>query len=88
MSNGKRALIVGRNITIARKLAGMNQAQLGRIIGVPTSYLSEWEAGNHEPRSAALERIGDALDQPLWWFYRDHAAEAELDAQRRAAAAA
>ena len=65
------AQIVGRNIVIARKLAGMSQTQLAELVGVPQSYVSDWERGKHEPRSASFARIVEALDRPRWWFYRD-----------------
>ena len=67
------AQIVGRNIVIARKLAGMSQTQLAELVGVPRSYVSDWERGKHEPRSASFARIVEALERPRWWFYKDHA---------------
>ena len=71
------AQIVGRNIVIARKLAGMSQAQLGKLVGVPRSYLSDWERGRHEPRPGNFARLCEALDRPRWWFYKDHADDDE-----------
>ena len=66
------AQIVGRNIAIARKLAGMNQAQLAECVGVPASYISTWEGGRHEPRAASFLRLEEVLEKPRWWFYKDH----------------
>jgi transcriptional regulator with XRE-family HTH domain len=82
-----RGQIVGRNIVIARKLAGMSQAQLGRLVGAPANYLSEWEAGKHEPRAARLEKLAEVLEQPLWWFYMDHTEDDGAEARRRTSAA-
>ena len=66
------AQIVGRNIAIARKLAGMSQAQLATLVDVPRPYVSDWERGRHEPRAASFERLTEALEHPRWWFYKDH----------------
>ena len=73
--------IVGRNIVIARKLAGMNQTQLAKLIEVPRPQLADWERGRHEPRAASFERLTEALERPRWWFYKDHS----LDDDRTAA---
>ena len=66
------AQIVGRNIVIARKLAGMSQTQLATLVGVPRNYVSDWERGRHEPRPGSFAKLTEALERPRWWFYKDH----------------
>ena len=72
--------IFARNLVIARKLAGMSQTQVARLVGVPRSYISDWETGKHEPRRGSWERLETVLEQPRWWFYKDHSSDGELPA--------
>lgn len=44
----------------ARQLAGINQKELAKIIGVSAGTLSDYENGNHDPKSDCLAKIADA----------------------------
>ena len=80
-----RAKLVGRNIAIARKLAGMSQKQLAQIVGVPSSYVSDWEHGKHEPRARNFGLLVEALDQHWSWYYRDHSEDDDDEPDEQAA---
>jgi len=71
------ARLVGRNIKIARQLAGMSGPQLAKLCGVTPSHVSHWEAGRHEPRRHNRERIADVLDVSIGWLYTDHTTDDE-----------
>lgn len=43
----------------ARKLAGITQKELAKQIGVSAGTLSDYESGNHEPKSDVLCAIAD-----------------------------
>ena len=43
----------------ARKLAGLTQKELAKQIGVSAGTLSDYESGNHEPKSDILCSIAD-----------------------------
>ena len=43
----------------ARKLAGITQKELAKQIGVSAGTLSDYESGNHEPKSDVLCSIAD-----------------------------
>ena len=44
----------------ARQLAGITQKELAKTIGVSAGTLSDYENGNHDPKSDSLVRIADA----------------------------
>ena len=68
-----RARLTGPNIRLARKLAGMSQAHLATLLGKPRERVVEWENCIHEPQLPTLTRIAEILEQPLGFFYADHA---------------
>jgi len=44
-------------IYMARRRAGVTQAELGRRIGLPQSQISRWERGRVEPSLETLRRL-------------------------------
>ena len=55
---------IAKNIKRVRTDAGMTQEQFGRIAGVSSMAVSQWENGRAVPRMGAVERIADALKIP------------------------
>lgn len=45
------------NITKLRKMFGVTQEELANIAGVTRTAVTQWEAGNSEPRMGAIERM-------------------------------
>ncbi|MHB1324004.1 MAG: LexA family protein [Coriobacteriia bacterium] len=52
----------GENIRTLRVLRGITQQQLADKVGVSGAAVSEWERGQNEPRSAALQKIAEVFD--------------------------
>lgn len=44
-----------------RNERGMSKTQLGKLVGVSTTCVWNWEEGNTEPRSYNLDTLADAL---------------------------
>lgn len=65
--------LVGRNIALARQLAGLSQDRLARRLETSRTRLSDWERGRHQPSDPNLRRIAEALELPTGWFHADHA---------------
>lgn len=62
---------LGDRIREARKRVGINQDELARRIDVNPVSISYWESGKREVRMSTLERIAEALDTPLHFFYEE-----------------
>lgn len=56
---------VGRRLHKARKSAGLTQMELAEKSGIPQSYLSRLERGEHTPNAMTIEKIGRALNVPV-----------------------
>jgi len=56
---------IGKIIAAARVVAGMNQAQLGKAVGVSRAAVSQWEAGDTTPSRASLQRLARVLALPV-----------------------
>lgn len=60
---------VGDRIRKARKLRGLTGSQLGELLGVKHSVISQWETGARKnPRTDSIQRIASALDISLEWL--------------------
>jgi transcriptional regulator with XRE-family HTH domain len=55
----------GDLIAIGRRRAGVSQRALARRLGVPQSTVGRWEAGDHEPSLASVQRALAACDLAL-----------------------
>ena len=49
------------NIRVARKAAGLTQKQLGALIGVAESTISQYESGKRQPDNTALLMMAEEL---------------------------
>jgi len=47
------------NLVVLRKMAGLNQTELAKIIGISQSTLSYWERGDFEPDNESLIKLAD-----------------------------
>ncbi|MEO1015349.1 MAG: helix-turn-helix transcriptional regulator [Pseudomonadota bacterium] len=58
---------IGARIRHARKRKGLNQTELGALIGVSQPSIANWEKGAHGPRDSMLEKMAVALGvAPAW----------------------
>lgn len=78
MSDGdvKRAIIASR-IREARKLAGLSQAQVARMLGLHRPSISEIEAGNRRASADELVRMAEAFDVGVSWLMGEGAEEVD-----------
>jgi transcriptional regulator with XRE-family HTH domain len=77
--------LIGRNIKLARALAGMTQIDVVEAQSLAEGErafeakdLSWWENGHRRPREATLARIGGIVGQDLSWFYVPHPEHPEV----------
>lgn len=65
---GPDAATFGDRVAGARDVAGMNQAQLARRLGVKKSTLSSWEEDLSEPRANKLSMMAGLLNVSIKWL--------------------
>ena len=61
----------GNKVREARNLLGMNQAELGEIIGVSSRSIFGWESGNSRPRAKMLQKLAQALNVSSEYLIND-----------------
>lgn len=77
--------LIGDRIRLARKVKGLNQAELAAIIGVTQPAVANWESGVHDPRRLVLAKLANALDVSLDWLAAGARSAMELDKHPAAA---
>lgn len=65
----RRAEMVGARIRLARRANGLSRAQLAKLLDDTNEHVSRWELGRHEPNAFNLQRLSEALEVPLWFFF-------------------
>lgn len=76
---------IGERIRLARKDAGLNQAELALKVGVSQPSVANWESGVHDPRRLMLGKIADALKVSPEWLASGARSQVEADKQAAAA---
>lgn len=66
-SDSKKAIIASR-IKEARKLAGLSQAQVAKILNLHRPSISELEAGNRRASADELVRLAETFDVSVSWL--------------------
>lgn len=61
-------LKLGRRIYDARRAAGLTQAELAKLLGASTTWVTNIEAGAYSIDLQVMARMSEALDRPLDWF--------------------
>lgn len=83
MSNThKIRLTLGHKIKRARQLAGYNQRQLADILQISDKSISAYEVNRAEPSLRVLDKMSQALNQPLSYFVNDKQAIENQDVYR------
>lgn len=62
----------------ARKQNGLSQAALGKLIGVRTQTISNWETGKSEPNLETINKLCEILDVPLRYFINEERVDYQL----------
>lgn len=71
MSDIATATIVwtlGDKIAKARRVAGLEQAEVAAKVGVSRALVGQWENDRSEPRATQLAVLADLFGQPVGWF--------------------
>ena len=74
-------------LKIARKARRLSGEELGQLLGVTQSTISQWESGRRKPKLSTLTRIADALNVCLQWLITGQGQmerDKSLDAMRAA----
>ncbi|MGH6978706.1 MAG: helix-turn-helix domain-containing protein, partial [Brevundimonas sp.] len=72
-------ILVGRRMAERRLVAGMNQSDLGRAIGVTFQQVQKYERGANRVSASKLWQAAQALAVPITYFF--DGAEAAGDVQ-------
>lgn len=67
IDSAKRALIAER-LREARKLAGLSQGHVAKMLGLHRPSVSEMEAGNRRVSADELARLADLYDVSVAWL--------------------
>ena len=62
---------IGEHVRLARKSLSLRQSDLAKMAGLPASHLSDIERGASIPTIPTLNKIGDALNRPLEYFFQE-----------------
>ena len=65
LQNEVVSMTTGQRIKVARKKAGMTQAELAQKLGIPFQSVSQWERDLRNPKIETLQRIAAALGVSL-----------------------
>jgi len=57
-----KQMSTGQRIRVARKKAGITQADLANKLDIPFQSISQWERDIRKPKMETLQKIADALD--------------------------
>ena len=60
---------VGRRIRARRLEGGLSQTELGQKLGISFQQIQKYEKGVNRVSAGRLQRIGDALQVPMTFFY-------------------
>jgi transcriptional regulator with XRE-family HTH domain len=74
--------IFAKRLKAARKAQGLTQQALGVMAGMEelsaSARMNHYEQGKHWPHYSVVEKIAEALDLPVAYFYCKEDNEAEL----------
>ncbi len=62
----------------ARKRRYLSQTELGKLIGVQTQTISNWENSKSKPNLETINKLCEALDVPLRYFISEEHVDYQL----------
>jgi transcriptional regulator with XRE-family HTH domain len=77
-----RDVEIGRRIRALRLERGLSQTELGNLLGITFQQIQKYEKGANRVAAGRLQRIAEALDVPITFFYSgstDRKARADED---------
>jgi transcriptional regulator with XRE-family HTH domain len=69
--------IIARRIREARKLAGLSQGQVAKLLGLHRPSISEAEAGNRNVSAEELSRLAEIYEVSVGWLLGEGAEKAD-----------
>jgi len=82
-----KRLLVAARLREARKLAGISQGQVAKLLGVHRPSITEIEAGNRRVSAEELSKLADIYDVTVSWLLAETADKlAESDPRLQLAA--
>jgi transcriptional regulator with XRE-family HTH domain len=82
MTNGAGLNTVGARIREARKMAGLSQNQLAKLMRLHRPAITEIEAGNRRVSAEELGRLAEFLDVSVGWIVGEAPSEVAEDDPR------
>jgi len=74
-------MVIGKLIKAVRKAEGMNQTQLGRLLGISRTQVTNIELGNSGLTIQMVSKLSSALHFPFMLFLIETDAMGESDAK-------
>jgi transcriptional regulator with XRE-family HTH domain len=68
-SGDPRDTEIGKRIRALRLERGLSQTELGSLLGITFQQIQKYEKGANRVAAGRLERIAEALDVPITFFY-------------------
>jgi transcriptional regulator with XRE-family HTH domain len=68
-SGDPRDTEIGKRIRALRLERGLSQTELGNLLGITFQQIQKYEKGANRVAAGRLERIAEALDVPITFFY-------------------
>lgn len=65
---GKKRSIIASRIRDARKMAGLSQAQVAKILGLQRPSISEMESGNRRVAAEEITKLAELYDVSSSWL--------------------
>jgi transcriptional regulator with XRE-family HTH domain len=81
-NEAQRRSVVADRIREARKMAGLSQGQVAKLMGLHRPSVSEIEAGNRRVSADELTQLAELLDVSVAWLVGDAPETVETDDPR------
>lgn len=65
-------------LKVVRKRRYLSQTELGKLIGVQTQTISNWENSKSKPNLETINKLCEALDVPLRYFISEEHLDYQL----------
>jgi transcriptional regulator with XRE-family HTH domain len=81
-NEAERRAVIAERIREARKMAGLSQGQVAKLMGLHRPSISEIEAGNRRISADELKQLAGLLDVSVAWLVGDAPETVETDDPR------
>lgn len=81
-NEAQRRIVLADRIREARKMAGLSQGQVAKLMGLHRPSVSEIEAGNRRVSADELTQLAELLDVSVAWLVGDAPETVETDDPR------